>query len=74
MCADSRRSLAIPVESGTLADECLNQRGGRALRRIYLGRGSRPVDPVIRVADELDRGRRVPGALPDDKCRPGATR
>jgi hypothetical protein len=26
---------------------------------------------VIRVAEELDRSRRVAGALPDDKCRLG---
>jgi hypothetical protein len=36
---------------------------------VRFGPGPRPVDPVIRVAEHLDRGRRVAGALPDHNCR-----
>ena len=51
-CVDSRGWPAIPVESGTLGDECLDQRGGRAPTVFVSARieTRRPRDPARRAA------------------------
>jgi hypothetical protein len=54
----------IPVESGTLGDECLTQRGGRALRRPSSRAGietRRPRDPGRRAARSEPARRRRSG-------------
>jgi hypothetical protein len=63
---DGRR---FPSSQALLAMSAWTREAVARFEGVRFGPGPRPVDPVIRVAEHLDPGRRVAGALPDDKCR-----